>query len=159
MASNDPVYSNLMHNRSFMIELYNFEVVTEFIYLGTLINCKNDLEEEIKGRIIIVNRFYYGMLKLMTSKFLKRKTKRQLYKTITLPTVLYGSDSWTLRKAHEALLGSFKRKILRKIYGALQIDGVWRRRYNQKLYSLFNDTDIIKRIKLNRLRLSGHVMR
>jgi hypothetical protein len=36
-----------------MIELYNFEVVTEFMYLGTLINCKNDLEEEIKCRIII----------------------------------------------------------------------------------------------------------
>jgi hypothetical protein len=29
---NDPAYSSLMHNRSFMIELYNFKVVTEYIY-------------------------------------------------------------------------------------------------------------------------------
>jgi hypothetical protein len=36
MALNEPAYSNLMHNLSFMIELYNFEVVTEFIYFGTL---------------------------------------------------------------------------------------------------------------------------
>jgi hypothetical protein len=56
MALNDPAYSNLVHNRSFMIELYNFEVVTEFINLGTLINWKNDLEEEIKRRIIIGSR-------------------------------------------------------------------------------------------------------
>jgi hypothetical protein len=64
------------------------------------------------------------MLKLMKSQLLKRKTKCQLYKTIILPAVLYGSESWTLSKAHEALLGGFERKILRRIYGALQIDGV-----------------------------------
>jgi hypothetical protein len=88
MALNDPVYSNLIHNLSFMIELYNFEVVTEFIYLGTLKNSKNDLEEEIKSRIIIGNRCYHGMSKLIKSQLLKRKTKCQLYKTIILPAVL-----------------------------------------------------------------------
>jgi hypothetical protein len=83
------------------------------------------LEEEIKRRIIIGNRCYYGMLKLMKSKLLKRKTKCQLYKTIILPAVLYGSESWTLSKAHESLLGGFERKILRRVYGAIEIDGVW----------------------------------
>jgi hypothetical protein len=37
MTLNDPAYSYLMNNRSFMIELYNFEAMTEFIYLETLI--------------------------------------------------------------------------------------------------------------------------
>jgi hypothetical protein len=101
--------------------------VTEFIYLGSLINCTNDLEEEIKSRIIIGNRCYYGMLKLMKSQLLKRKTKCQLYKTIKLPTVLYRSESCNLSKAHEALLGSFERKNLRRIYGEVQIDGIWQR--------------------------------
>jgi hypothetical protein len=50
-----------------------------------------------------------------------RETKCQLYKTIILPAVLYGSESWTLSKAHEALLGGFEREILRRIYGAVQI--------------------------------------
>jgi hypothetical protein len=45
MAQNVPAYSNLMHNQSFMIQLHNFEFVMEFMYLGTLINCKNGLEE------------------------------------------------------------------------------------------------------------------
>jgi hypothetical protein len=60
----------------------------------------------------------------MKSQLLKRKTKYQPYKTIILPTVLYGSENWTLSKAHEALLGGFERNILR-IHGAGQIDGVW----------------------------------
>jgi hypothetical protein len=83
----------------------------------------------------------------MKPHLLKWKTKCQLYKTVILPAVLYGSESWTLSKAHEAPLGGFERKILRRICGALQVDGVRRTRYNKKLYNLFNDVDIIKRIK------------
>jgi hypothetical protein len=51
----------------------------------------------------------------MKSHLLKRETKCQLYKTIILPTVLCGSERWTLSKAHEALLGGFERQILRII--------------------------------------------
>jgi hypothetical protein len=79
------------------------------------------------------------MLKLNKSQLLKRKTKCELYKTIILSTVLCGSESWALSKAHEALLGGYKR-ILRKIYAAVQIDGVWRRRY-------LSNADIIKKLK------------
>jgi hypothetical protein len=61
--------------------------------MGTLINCKNDLVEEIKCRLIIGNRCYYGILKLMKSQLLKREIKCQLYKSIILATVLYGSES------------------------------------------------------------------
>jgi hypothetical protein len=61
--------------------------------------------------------------------------------------VLCGSDGWTLSKAHGAFLGGFEGMILRRIYGAVQIDGVWRRHYNQELYSLFKDVEIITRLK------------
>jgi hypothetical protein len=159
MALNNPAYSKLTHNRRFVTDSYNFEVVTEFIYSGSLIKCKNDLGEEIKCRIIIGNRRHYGTSKLMKSQLLKRKTKCQLHKTITLPIVLSGSECRTLSKAHEAPLGGFERTILRRIYGAVQTDGVWRRRYDKKLYGLFNDVDIMKRIKINRLRWEGYIIK
>jgi hypothetical protein len=54
-----------------------------------------------------------------------------------------------------ALLGGSARKIIRRIYAAVQIDGIWRRCYNKELCSLFNDVDIITRIKINRLRWAG----
>jgi hypothetical protein len=47
-----------------------------------------------------------------------------VYETIIFPTVLYGSDSWALNKAHETLLGGSEGKILRRIYGVIQTDGV-----------------------------------
>jgi hypothetical protein len=56
-----------------------------------------------------------------------------------------------LSKAHEALLGGFERMMLIRIYGEIQIDGVWRRRYNKELYNLFDD-NIIKIIKIIILR-------
>jgi hypothetical protein len=41
MALNDPACINLTHNLSFVIDSYNFEVMTESIYPGCLLNCKN----------------------------------------------------------------------------------------------------------------------
>jgi hypothetical protein len=83
----------------------------------------------------------------MKSQSLKRKSNCQVYKTVVLPAVLM-----PLSKALEALPGGFERKTLGRIYGAVQIGGVWQRLYHQELYSLFNDVDIIKIIKINRLR-------
>jgi hypothetical protein len=51
MALNDPACINLTHNRSFVIDSYNFEVMIEFVYLASLINYKNDLEEEINTEL------------------------------------------------------------------------------------------------------------
>jgi hypothetical protein len=42
MALNNPVSLNLTNNQSCIIDSYNFEILMEFIYLGTLINCKNE---------------------------------------------------------------------------------------------------------------------
>jgi hypothetical protein len=158
MVLKDSAYLNLKHKQSFVTDSYNFEVLTECIYLGTIINCKNDSDEGIKRRSVLENRCSYGMSKLMKSQLVKGKLQVN-YKTIILPTVLYGSESWTLSEAHEALLGGFEKNGLRRIYGEVQIDGIWRRRYNKELYSLFNDVDVIKRIILNTLRWAGHVIR
>jgi hypothetical protein len=53
---------------------------------------------------------------LMKSQLLKRNTKCQLYKTIILPTVLNGSASWTLSKAHRALLGGSERDFKKNVW-------------------------------------------
>jgi hypothetical protein len=52
---------------------------------------------------------------------------------------------------------SMERKILRKIYGPTNDNGVWRIRYNQELYGLYNEPDIIKMVKAARLRWLGHL--
>jgi hypothetical protein len=57
----------------------NFKVVDELKYLGTLINIKNSIPEEIKRRIVAANRSYYGLNKIFKSKHLTWRTKIRLY--------------------------------------------------------------------------------
>jgi hypothetical protein len=83
----------------------------------------------------------------------------KIYKTLIRPIVLYGSESRTLTKADEEKLRIFKRIILRKIYGPTCENGVWRIKFNDKLYSLYKDPDIVRVIKIARIRWLGHSVR
>jgi hypothetical protein len=69
-----------------------------------------------------------------------------------------GSETWTLIRNDEAMLGYFERKILRSIFGATQESGMWRRKYNFELYRVYKEPDTVKTIKIGRLRWIGHVM-
>jgi hypothetical protein len=73
--------------------------------------------------------------------------------TLIRPVVLYGTETWTLRKVEETRLAVFERKILRRIYGPY-IDsdtGECRIRHNNELNNLFQKPDIISEINRRRL--------
>jgi hypothetical protein len=72
------------------------------------------ISDEIRKRIQAGNRFYYANKKLLSNKILSHKSKIQIYKTITRPTVTYGSETWVLTASDENQLNIFERKILRK---------------------------------------------
>ncbi|KAI8121895.1 Craniofacial development protein 2 [Lucilia cuprina] len=110
---------------------YKFEVVKNFIYLGAAVNSDNDVSLEIKRRITLANRL-------------------TLYKTLILPVLMYGAETWTMRKSDESALAVFERKILRKIYGPIRVDDTFRIRMNHELYKLYADIDVVKRIKIQR---------
>lgn len=139
---------------------YNLEVVKDFVYLGCIINADGDNTSlEIKRRIVLANRCFYGLNRHMKSKTLSRRSKLTLYRTLIAPVLLYGSESWTISSSDETRLGAFERKILRKILGPTNVNGVWRQRYNHELYELYDDVDLVKRVRINRLRWLGHLVR
>ena len=76
-----------------------------------------------------------------------------------MPVLLYGVETWTSASSDEQALGVFERKILRKIYGPFCDRAEWRIRWNQELYNINDNIDVVKRIKLQRLRWLGHVTR
>jgi hypothetical protein len=76
-----------------------------------------------------------------------------MYKVLVRPVLIYASEAWTLSKTDERLLSVFERRTLRCIFGAVQENGVWRKRYNHELYELFNGPDIVKYIKINKIGL------
>ena len=80
--------------------------------------------------------------------------KVNTYKTIILPVVLYGSETWspTLREEHR--LRVFENEVLRKIFGAKrdEITGYWRNLHNAELHALYSSPNIIRNFKSRRLR-------
>jgi len=139
---------------------YNFEAVENFIYLGGFFNTEGDgCSLEINRRIIMATRCFYGLQKLMRSKTLSKNSKLTLYKTLVIPVLMYGAETWTMTKKDENQLGVFERKILRMIVGPKYVNGIWRRKYNAELYEEYGERDIVEKIKIQRLRWLGHVAR
>jgi hypothetical protein len=64
---------------------YNFERVSRFVYLGSLVNETNDIKEEISKRIQNSNRCYYGLLTHFKSCLLTHETKCRLHTTLVRP--------------------------------------------------------------------------
>jgi len=61
--------------------------------------------------------------------------------------------------ADEHAIGVFERKMLRVIFGPKKEGDLYKCRSNAEVYQLFKEADIVKRIKVNRLRWAGHVIR
>jgi hypothetical protein len=72
---------------------------------------------------------------------------------------MYGAVIWVLSRADELCLGVFERKILRIICGPICEEATWRSRYNEELYHLYDEIDLVTRIKITRLRWAGHIAR
>ncbi|KAJ4438349.1 hypothetical protein ANN_14291 [Periplaneta americana] len=121
----------------------------------------NDTREEIKRRINMGNACYYSVEKLLSSSLLSKNLKVRIYKTVILPVLLYGCETWTLTLREEHRFRVFENKVLRKIFGAKrdEVTGEWRKLHNTELHALYSSPDIIRNIKSRRLRWAGHVAR
>ncbi|KAJ4445002.1 hypothetical protein ANN_06801 [Periplaneta americana] len=104
---------------------------------------------------------YLGATKLLSSSLLSKNLKVRIYKTVILPVLLYGCETWILTLREEHRLRVFENKVLRKIFGAKrdEVTGEWRKLHNTELHALYSSPDIIRNLKSRRLRWAGHVAR
>ena len=107
------------------------------------------------------NACYYSLEKILSSRLVSKKLKVKAYKTIILPVVLYGCETWSFTLREEYRLRVFENKVLRKIFGAKKnkITGEWRKLHNVELHALYSSPNIIGNLKSRRLRWGGHVAR
>ena len=101
---------NQNQHKCFTIGNFKFEAVQSFTYLGSLINVNNDNSAEIKKRVLLANKGFYGLKRQFRSQFLSIKNNVKLYKPLTRPVLTYGSETWVLSKSDEASLGVFEAK-------------------------------------------------
>ena len=132
------------------IEGYNLEVVKDFVYLASSINTDNDISLEIRRRITLANRCYFGLRKQLKSH--SWRTQICFYKSLILQVLLYGAETGTLTSSEEQALGVCEIKILRKIHEPFCDIAEWHIRWNRKLYDIYDDIDVVKRIKIQPFR-------
>jgi len=121
--------------RSVRMDNSTFERVEEFKYLGTTLTNQNFIKEEIKSRLRPGNACYHSVLNLLSSRLLSKNVKIKIYRTIILPVVFYGCETWSLTLRKERRLRVFENKVLRRIFGPRsdEVTGEWRRLHNEEL--------------------------
>ena len=85
----------------------------------------------------------------------------KIYRTIILPVVLYGCETWSLTLREERKLRVFENMVLRRIFGPRrdEVTGEWRRLHYEELNDLYSSTNIVRVTKSKRMRWAGHVAR
>jgi hypothetical protein len=95
---------------------------------------------------------------LLSSSLLSKNVKIKIYRTIILPVVLYGCETWSFTLREECRLRVFENRVLRRIFGPKrnEVTGEWRRLHNN-ICALYASPNIIRVNKSRRLRWAGHV--
>jgi hypothetical protein len=105
------------------------------------------------------NACFHAVQNLLSSRLLSRNVKIKIYKTIILPVVLYGCDTWSLTLREERRLRVFENRVLRRIFGPKrdEVTGGWRELHNEELHDLYSSPGIVRVIKARGMRWVGHV--
>ena len=108
-----------------------------------------DLKQEI--HVIIQSKHLF-------SRILFENFKIKIYKTITLPVVLYGCEAQSLILQEKCRLRVFENRILRRLFGSKRNEiGECRKHHNEEFHSFYRSPNIVRVIKSRRLRWAGYV--
>ena len=86
----------------------NRETVADFIFLGSKITVDGDCSHEIKRRLILGRKVMTKLDSILKSRDITLPTKVHLLKAMVFPVVMYGCESWTIKKAERRRIDAFE---------------------------------------------------
>ena len=102
---------------SWEIDGETVETVSDFIFWGSKITADGDCSHEIKRRLLLERKVMTNMDRILKSRDITLPTKVCLVKAMVFPLVMYGCDSWTVKKAEHQKIDAFElwywRRLLR----------------------------------------------
>jgi len=117
---------------------------------GNNLNKSKFYSEEIKSRLKSVNACYHFMQNLLSSGLLSKNLMIKIHRTVILPVVLYGCETWSLTLRMERKVRLFETRVLRRIFGPKrdEVTKEWRSLHNEELNDLYSSSNIVQMIKL-----------
>ena len=91
------------------------ETVTDFIFLGSEITADGDSSSEIKRRLLLGRKAMTNLDNIFKSRDITLPTKVCIVKAMVFPVVLYGCESWTIKKAECSRIDAFERWCWRRL--------------------------------------------
>jgi len=129
--------------------------------LRTTLTNQNSIQEEIKSRMKSENACYHSVQNILSSSLLSKNFKIKTYRTIILPVVMYGYETWSFTLREERRLRVFENRVLRRISGPKRNDVTeeWRKLYTEELNELYSLPNNVRVIKSRRMGWAGQVAR
>ena len=132
------------------------ETVSGFIFLGSKITADSDCSHEIKRRLLLGRKVLTNLDSILKSRDINLPTKVRLVKAMVFPVVMYGCESWTVKKAEHWKIDAFEvwcwRRLLRVPWTA--------RRSNQSILKEISPGCSLEGLMLKlKLQYFGHLMR
>ena len=88
--------------------LGNMEVVTDFILGDSKITAEGDCSHEIKRRLLLGRKVMTNLDSILKSREIIWQTKVHLVKATVFPVIMYGCESWTIKKAEHGRIDAFE---------------------------------------------------
>ena len=111
---------------SWEIDGETVETVSDFIFLGSRITADGDCSHEIKRRLLLRRKVVANLDSIFKSRDITLPTKVHLVKAMVFPVVMYGCESWTIKKVEHGRIDAFElwcwRRLLRVPWTARKSD-------------------------------------
>ena len=101
---------------SCLIDVETVEIVADFIFLGSKITADGDCSHEIKRCLLLGRKVMTNLDSMLKSRHITLSTKVRLVKTMVFPVVMYGCESWTIKKAVHRRIDAFELWCWRRLF-------------------------------------------
>ena len=131
------------------------QTVTDFIFLGSKITADGDCSHEVKRCLLLGRKAMTNLNSMLKSRAITLPTKVHLVKAMVFPVVMYGCESWTMKKAKHQRMDAFElwcwRRLLRVPWTA--------KRSNQSILKEISPGCSLEGLMLKlKLQYFGHLM-